>query len=138
MGKTRDLFKKIDDIKGTFHSMIGMIQNRNVKNLTEEEIKNRWQEYTELYKKGLSDPDTTRVCSFTQSWTSLSMESSEPQEGSITMNKGSGGEGIPAELFKMVKYDAVKGLHLTCQQMRKTQRWSQDQQKRLVFIPIPK
>ena len=99
MGKTRDLFKKIGDIKGTFHARMGMIKNRNSKELTEaEEIKKRWQEYTELYKKCLKDPDNHDGVV-----THLEPDILECEVkwalGSITTNKVSGGDGIPAEPF---------------------------------------
>ena len=99
MGKTRDCFKKIRDMKGTFHAKMGSIKDRNGIDLTEaEDIKNRWQEYTELYKKDLYDPDNhDRVI------THLEPDIVECEVkwalGSITMNKASGGDGIPVELF---------------------------------------
>ena len=138
MGKMRAIFKKIGDIKGTFHARMDMTKDRNHKDLTEaEEIKKRWQEYTEeLYKKDLHDQDnhdgvTTHlepdILECEVKWASAS----------ISTNKTSGGEGIPVELFQIVKDDAVKVLHSICQQIRKTQQWPQDW-KRSVFIPIPK
>ena len=137
MGKTRDLVKKIGAIKGTFHAKMGMIKNRNSKELTEaEEIKKRWQEYTELYKKCLQDPDNLdgvvthlepHILECEVKWAL----------GSITTNKVSGGDGIPAELFQIVKDDGVKVLHSTCQQIWKTQQWLQNW-KRSVFISSPK
>ena len=104
MEKTRDLFKKIGDIKGIFHARMGMIKDRNGKDITQaEEIKKRWQEYTkELYKKGLDDPDTQNgvvihlepdILECEVKWTL----------GSITMNKASRHDGIPAKLFKILK-----------------------------------
>ena len=133
MGKTRDLFKKIGDIKGTFHIRMDMIKDRNGKDLTEaEEIKKRWQEYTELYKKGLQDPEGL---------THLEPDILECEVkwvlGSITMNKASEGDGISAELFQVFKDDAVQVLHSVCQQIWKIQQWPQDW-KKSVFIPIPK
>jgi len=137
-GKTRDLFKKVRDIKGTFRANMGMIKDRNCMDLTEaEEIKKRWEEYTEeLYKKGLNDPDNHDGVV-----THLEPDILECEVkwalGSITTNKASGGGGIPVELFQILKDDAVKVLHSICQQIWKTQQWPQDWQ-RLVFIPIPK
>ena len=138
MGKTRDLFKKIRDTKGTFHAKMGSIKDRNGIDLTEaEDIKKRWQKYTEeLYKKDLHDPDNhdgvithlrPHILECELKWAL----------GSITMNKASGGDGIPVELFQILKADCVKVLHSMCQQIWKTQQWSQDW-KRSVFIPIPK
>ena len=137
MGKTRDFFKKIRDTKGTFHAKMGSIKDRNGKDLTEaEDIKKRWQEYTELFKKDLHDPDNHDGLI-----THLETDSTECEGkralGSITMNKASGGDGIPVELFQILKDDTVKGLHSICQQIWKTQQWPQDW-KRSVFIPIPK
>ena len=112
MGKTRDLFKKIRDTKGTFHAKMGSIKDRNGMDLTEaEEIKKRWQEYTEeLYKKDLHDPDNHDGVI-----TDLEPDILECELnwvlGSITMNKASGGDGIPVELFQILKDDAVKVLH---------------------------
>ena len=103
MGKTRDLYKKINDIKGIFHAKMGSIKDRNSKDLTEaEDVKKRWQKYTEeLYKKGLNDADKARVT------THLEPDILECEVkwalGSITKNKTSGGDGIPAELFKNLK-----------------------------------
>ena len=99
MGKTRDLFKKIRDTKGTFHAKMGSIKDRNGMDLTEaEDIKKRWQEYTELTKKNLHDPDN-----HSSMITHLEPDILECEVkwalGSITMNKGSGGDGIPTELF---------------------------------------
>ena len=111
MGKTKDLFKKIGDIKETFHARIGMIKDRNGKDLREaEEIKKRWQEYTELYKKGLKMQIITMVQLLIlsqSSWRLVQGEVRWPLR-SITTNKASGGDGIPAELFKILKDDAVK------------------------------
>ena len=138
IGKTRDLFKKIRDTKGTFHAKIGTIKDRNGIDLTEaEDIKKRWQEYTEkLYKKDLHDPDNHNgvithlepgIIECAVKW---ALES-------ITTNKASGCDGIPVELFQILKDDAVKVPHSICQQIWKTQQWPQDW-KRSVFIPIPK
>ena len=138
MGKTRDLFKKIRDTKGTFHAKMGSIRDRNGRDLTEaEDIKKRWQEYTEaLYKKDLHDPDNHNGVI-----TYLEPDILECEVkwslGSITTNKASGSDGIPVELFQILKDDPVKVLHSICQQARKTQQWLQDW-KRSVFIPIPK
>ena len=135
MEKTRDLFKKIRDIKGTFHAKMGTIKYRNGTDLTEaEDIKKRWQEYTELYKKHLHDPDNHDGVI-----THLEPDILECEVkwalGNITMNKASGGDAIPVELFQILKYDAVKALHSICQQIWKTQQCPQDW-KRSVFIPI--
>ena len=134
MGKTRDLFKKIRDTKGTFHTKMGTIKDRNGMNLTEaEDIKKRWQEYTELYRKDLHDPDHHDGVV-----THLEPEILESEVkwalGSITANKSSGGDGIPVELFETLNDDAVKVLHSICQQIWKTQQWPQNW-KRSVFIP---
>ena len=127
MGKTRDLFKKIRDTKRTFHAKMGSIKDRNGMDLTEvDNIKKRWQEYTEeLYKRDLHDQDITMVGSLTQSQTSQNVKASGPQEAS-TMNKASGCNGIPVELFQILKDDVVKVLHSTYQQIWKTQQWPQD------------
>ena len=138
MGKTRDLFKKIRDTKGTFHGKMGTIKDRNGMDLTEaEDIKKRWQEYTEeLYKKDLDDPDN-----YDGVMTHLEPDNLEWEVkwalGSITTDRGSGGDAIPVELFQIPKDDAVKVLHSICQQIWKTQQWLQDW-KSSVFIPIPK
>ena len=138
MGKTRDLFKKIRDTKGTFHAKMASRKDRNARDLTEaEDIKRRWQEYTEeLYKKDLHDQDNhSGVITYLEP-DILECEVKWALE-SINTNKASGGDGIPAELFQILKDDAVKVLHSLCQQMWKTQQWPQDW-KRSVFIPIPK
>ena len=138
MGKTRDLFKKIRDTNGIFHEKMGSIKDRNGMDLIDAEaIKKRWQEYTEeLYKKDLHDPDNHNgvithlepdILECEVNWAS----------GSITTNKASGGDGLPVELFQILKDDAVKVLHSICQHVWKTQQWPQDW-KRSVFIPIPK
>ena len=138
MEKTRDLFEKIRDTKGTFYAKMGSIKDRNGMDLTEaEDIYNRWQEYTEeLYKRDLHDPDNLNdvishlepdILECEVKWAS----------GSITMHKASVGDGIPVELFQILKDDAVKVLHSICQEIWKTQQWPQDW-KRSVFIPIPK
>ena len=137
MGKTRDLFKKIRDTKGTFHAKMGSIKDRNGTYLTEAEgIKKRWQEYREeLYKKELHDQDnhdgviTHLEPDILECKVKWALES-------MTMSKASGGDGIPVELFQILKDDAVKVLHSICQQIWKTQQWPQGW-KWSVFIPIP-
>ena len=138
MGKTRDLFNKIRDAKGTFHAKMGIIKDRNIMDLTEaEDIKKRWQEYTgKLYKKDLNDLDNHNGVITHLEPDILECEVKWALR-SITTNKGSGGDGIPAELFQILKDDAVKVLHSKCQQIWKTQQWPQDW-KSSVFIPIPK
>ena len=129
MGKTRDLFKKIRDTKGTFHVKMGSIKDRNCRDLTEaEDIKKRWQEYTEeLYKKDLHDQDNhDGVITHTQLEPNILECEVKWALGSITMNKASGSDGIPVELFQILKDDAVKVLHSICQQIWKTQQWPQD------------
>ena len=121
MGKTRDLLKKIRDTKGIFHVKTGSMKDRKSMDLTEaEDIKKRWQEYTEeLYKKDLHDPDSHNgvithlepdILEYEVKWAL----------GSITTNKASGGDGIPVELFHILKHDAVKVLHSIGQQIWKT------------------
>ena len=123
MGKTRDLFKKIRDTKGTFHAKMGSTKDRNDMDLTEEDIKKRWQEYTEeLYKKDLHDPDNHDGVITHLEPDILEREVKWALE-SITTNKASGGEGIPVDLFQILKDDAVKVLHSICQQIWKTQQW---------------
>ena len=137
MGKTRDLFKKIRDTKGTFHAKMGSIKDRNGMDPTEaEDIKKRWQEYTELYKKDLHDADNHDGV-ITQLEPDILGCKVKWALRSITTNKASGGDGIPTELFQILKYDAVRVLHSICQQIWKTQQWPQDW-KRSVFISIPK
>ena len=127
MGKTRDLFKKIRDTKGTFHAKIGSIKDRNGINLTEaEDIKKRWQEYTEeLYQKDLHDPDNYNGVIIHLKPDILECEVKWAL-GSITMNKANGGDGIPVELIHILKDDAVKVLHPIGQQIWKIQQWPQD------------
>ena len=138
MGKTSDLFKKIRDTKGTFHAKMGSIKDRNCMELTEaEDIKKRWQEYTEeQYKKDLHDPGNHDGVS-----THLEPDLMECvvrwASESITTNKASGGDGIPVELFQILKDDAVKMLHSIGKQIWKTQQWPQDW-RRSLFIPVPK
>ena len=109
MGKTRDLFKKIRNTEGTFYAKMGTIKDRNDMDLKKaEDIKKRWQEYTELYKKDLHDPDN-----HDDVITHLELDVLECKVkwvlGSMTMNKAGGGDGIPVELFQILKDDAVKG-----------------------------
>ena len=113
-GKTNDLFKKIRDTKGTFHAKMGSIKDRNDMDLTEaEDIKKRWQGYTELYKKDLHNPDNHNGVITHLEPAILECEVMWAL-GSITMNKASGGDGISAELFQILKDDAVKVLHSIC------------------------
>ena len=138
MGKTRDLFKIIRDSKGTFQAKMGTIKDRNCMDLTEAEvIKKRWQEYTEkLHKQDLHDPDNHDGV-ITHLEPDILVCEVKWALGSITMNRANGGDGIPVELFQILKDDAVKVLHSICQQIWKTQQRPQDW-KRSVFIPIPK
>ena len=124
MEKTRDIFKKIRDTKGTFHAKTGSIKDRNGMDLTEGEgIKKRWQEYTEeLYKKELHDPDNHDDVISLLELDILKCEVKWALE-SITTNKASEGDGIPVELLQILKDDAVKALHSICQQIWKTQLW---------------
>ena len=136
MGKTRDLLKKIRDTKGTFHAKMGTIKDRNGMDLREvEDIKgkNIQKNYT---KKDLNDPDNHNCVITHQELVKLECEVKWAL-GSITTNKASGGDGIPIELFQILKDDDMKVLHPTCQQIWKTQQWPQDW-RRSVFIPIPK
>ena len=142
MGKTRDLFKKVRDTKGTFHAKVGTIKDRDSMDLREaEDIKKRWQEYTEvLYTKDLNDPDNHGGVNTRLEPGILECKVSGGRGGwlgSITTNKSSGGDEIPTELFQILKEDAVKFLHSICQQTWKTEQWLQ-YGKRSVFIPIPK
>ena len=124
MGKTKDLFKKIRNTKEIFHAKMGSIKDRNGMNLTEaEDIKKRWQEYTEgLYKKDLHDPDnhddviTNREPHILECKAKWALRS-------IIMNKVTGDDGIPVKLFQILKDDAMKVLHSICQQIWKTQQW---------------
>ena len=138
MGKTKDLFKKIRDTKGNIHAKMGTIKDRKGMDLREaEDIKKRWQEYREeLYKKDLHNRNNhdgliihleTDILECEVKWAL----------GSITMNKANGGDGIPVELFQVLKDDAVKVLHSICQEIWKTQQWPQDW-KKSVCIPIPR
>ena len=135
MEKTRDLFKKIRDTKETFHARMGTIKDRNGMDLTEaEDIKKRWQEYTEeLQKKDLNNPDNHNSVI-----THLVPDILECEVkwalGSITRNKASGGDGIPADLFQILKNDSVKVLYSICRQIWKTQQWPQDWKKSVFFF----
>ena len=137
MEKTRDLFKKIRDTKGTFHAKMGTIKDTNGMDLTEAQDIKKWQEYTEeLYEKDLHNQDNhddgiTHLESDILEW------EVKWALGSFTTNKASGDDGILVELFQILKDDAVKVLHSICQQIWKTQQWPQDW-RRSVFIPIPK
>ena len=137
MGKTGDIFKKIRDTKGTFRTNMASIKDRNGMDLTEaENIKKMWQEYTEeLYKKDLHFPESDDGMITHQESNILECEVKRAL-GRITMNKPSGDDGIPVELFQILKDDAVKVLH-SSQQFWKTQQWPQDW-KRAVSLPVPK
>ena len=123
MGKTRDLFKKIRDTKGIFHAKLGSTKDRNGMDLTEaEDIKQRWQEYTEeLYRKNFHNPDNHNGVIIHLEPGILECEVKWALK-SIIANKASGGDGIPVELFQILKDDAVKVLHSKCQQFWKTQQ----------------
>ena len=137
MGKTRDVFKKIRDNRGTFHAKMSTVKDRNGVDLTEAEvIKEKWQEYPELYKRDLRDPDNYDSMITHLEPDILECEVKWALE-SITTNKASGGDGIPVKLFQILKDDAVKVLHSICQQIWKTRQWPQDW-KRSVFIPVTK
>ena len=135
MGKTEDLFKKITDIKGTLHAMMGTIKDRNGMDLTKQKILRRGGKNTQK-NCDLNDPDNHNGVI-----THLEPDILECEVtwdlGSITKNEASGGDGVPVELFQILKDDAVKVLHSICQQIWKTPQWPQDW-KRSVFIPIPK
>ena len=119
--KTRDLFKKIKDTNGTFHAKMGTKKDRNGTNLTTAEvIKKRWQEYKELYKKDLHDPDNHDGMITHLESDILECDVKWALESTPT-NKASGGDGILGELFQILKDDAVKVLHSICQQILKTQ-----------------
>ena len=135
MGKTRDLFKKSRNTKGIFHAKMGTIKDRNGMDLTEaEDFKKKWQEYTkELYKKDLHDSDNhdgvithlePDILKWEVKWAL----------GSITMNKANGGDGIPVELFQILKNDAVKVLHSICQKLWKTQQWPRTGKRQFPFL----
>ena len=121
-----DVFMKIRNTKGTFHAKMGTIKDRNGMDLTEaEDIKKRRQKYTELYKKDLHDPDnhdgmvTNLETDILECQVKWALEST-------TTNKANGGDGIPIELFQILKDDAGKVLHSICQHIWKTQQWPQD------------
>ena len=118
MGKTGDLFKKVRDTNGIFHAKMGTIKGRNDMDLTEaEDIKKRWQDYTEeLYKKDLQDPDNHNGV-ITHLEPNILECKVKWALGDITTNKASGGDGILAEPFQILKDDAVKVLHSICQQI---------------------
>ena len=126
MGKTRDFFQKIRDTKGTFHAKTGSMKDRNCMHLTEAEHIKKWQKYTEeLYKKVLHDPDNHEGVILHLEPDILECKVKWAL-GSITVNKDSGSNGIPVELFQILKDDAVKVLHSIHQQIWKTQQWPQD------------
>ena len=128
MGKTRDLFKKIRDIKGTFHAKMGTIKDRNGMDLTEaEDIKKRWQEYTEINEKDLHNPDNHDGM-ITQLEPDILKYEVKWALGNITMNKASGGDGNSRELFQTLKDDAVKVLH-SCHRTGKDQFSFQSQRR---------
>ena len=133
MGKTGDL-KKIKDTKGIFHAKVGTIKDRNGMDLTEaEDIKKRWQEYTEeLYEKNLHDPDNHNGVITHLEPDILECEVKRTL-GSITTSKASGGDRIPVELFQILKDNAVKVLHSICQQIWKTQQWPQGWKRSVSF-----
>ena len=137
-GKDQRSLQENQRYQGNIHAKMGLTKDRNGLDLTEaEDIKKRWQEYTEeLYKKDLHDPDNHDGVIIHLEPDILECEVKWALE-SITMNNDSEGDGIPAELFQILKDDAVKVLHSICQQIWKTQQWSQDW-KRSVFISIPK
>ena len=133
MGKTRDLFKKIRDTKGTFHAKMGSIKDGNGMDLTEaEDIKKRWQEYTiELAKRELHNTENhDGVITLLEPDMECEVKWAL---GSITTNKASGGDGIPVELFQILKDDAVKVLHSVCQQIWKTHQWPQEGKRSASF-----
>ena len=137
MGKNKDLFRKIRDTKGIFHAKMGSIKDRNGMDLTEAEGIKKWWEYTEeLYRKDLHDPDN-----HDDMITHLEPDILECEVkwalGSIILNKASGGDGVPVELFQILKDDAVKVLQSICQQIWKTHQCPQNR-KRSVLIPVPK
>ena len=138
MGKTRELFKKIRDTKGTFHAKMGSIKDRNGMDLTEaEDIKKNGKNAQKNYtKKDLHDPDNHDGVITHLEPDILECEVKWALE-SITINKASGGDGIPVELFQILEDDAVKVLHSICQQIWKTQQWPQDW-KRVSFHSNPK
>ena len=136
MGKTGDLFKKITDTKGTFHAKMGSIKDRNGMDLTEtEDIKKKWQEYTEeQYKKDLHDPDNhDGVITHTHSEPDILECEVKWALGSITTNKANGGGGIPVELFEILKDDVVKVLHSICQHIWENSAVATEQESQFSF-----
>ena len=135
MGKTRDLFKKIRDTKGTFHTEMGSIKDRNGMDLTEAE-----EEAARIHRRtiqtDLHEPDTHHGV-ITHQEPDIQQHKVKWALGSITNNKTNGGDGIPVELFQILKDDDVKMLHSICQQIWKTQQWPRNW-KRSIFIPNPK
>ncbi|XP_062831453.1 uncharacterized protein LOC134297540 [Anolis carolinensis] len=139
IGRTRDLFQKIKKIGGKFQAKMGMIKNKDGKDLTEaEEIKKRWREYTEdLYRKDNNIEDSfDGVVSELEP--DILRSEVEWALRSIANNKAAGDDRIPAELFKILEGDAVKVMHAICQQIWKTQDWPSDWGKKSIYIPIPK
>ena len=137
--KTRDFFKKIRETKGTFHTKMVFIKDRNGMDLTEaKDIKKGWQEYTEeLHKEDLHDPDNHNVTITHLESDILECEVNWALEG-ITMNKASGCNGIPVELFQILKDDAVKLLHSICQHIWNTQQWPQDWKRSVSSLSVRK
>ena len=126
MGKTRDHFKKIRDTKGTFHAKMGTVKDRNGMDLTEDDTKKKWQDYTAgLHKKDLHDPGNHDGV-ITHIEPDILECKVKWAFGSITTNKVSRGDGIPVGLFQILNDDAVKVLYSMCQQIWKTQQWPQD------------
>jgi len=139
MGKSRDIFNKIRETKGIFYAKMRKIKDRNGMDLWEaEDIKKRWQECPEGLNKQKKSNDPENNNGVITYWELDRLECEVKWAlGSMTMDKAIGGDGIPAELFQILKDDVVKVLHSICQQIWKTQQWSQDG-KRSVFISIPK
>ena len=137
-GKTRDLFRKTGNIKGIFCPKTGTVKDRNGRDLVEAEaIKKRWEEYMEeLYKNDLNKPDNRDVVVSHQEPDILECKV-RGALGSPAVNKARGCTGVPVELLKTLKDDAIKVLHSICQQIWRTQQWPQDW-KMSILIPIPK
>ena len=127
MGKKSDVFKKIRDTKGKFHARMGKIKDRNGMDITEaEDINKKWQKYSEeVYKKDLQN-SIKHVAVITHLEPDILECKVKQAFGSITTSKVSGGDGIPVELLQILKYDTMKVLHSICQQIWKTQQWTQD------------